>query len=295
MSRSNPPRTLGGILDASSAYLKRAGVSEPRLASEWLAARLLRCGRLELRSMLDQVLPEPLVDAMRRGMMRVAAGEPVQYVLGIWEFRGHTLRVDKRALIPRPETEQLVQLVLDSKNIWESPAPRIADYGTGSGCIAVSLAVERPQGIYLATDICEEALELARENAELNKVADRITFARGELADFLDPGVLDAIVSNPPYIPSREVDRLEQNVREHEPRKALDGGSDGLEVIRLLAEEATLALRNGGMLFLELSAEQQQGDTVSKYLREMGFDYVRIHRDHQGAERLLEATLADGV
>lgn len=295
MPPADAPKTLGGVLDAAAAFLAERKASEPRLAAEWLAARLLKCRRLDLRLRLDQALPEPLLDAMRRGVKRVAAGEPVQYVTGRWDFRGHPFTVDKRALIPRPETEQLVQLVLDDRSLWKTPNPRIVDIGTGSGCIAVSLAKERPQGRYLATDISPEALELASENAMLNGVAERIHFVPGELSDLLDPATVDAIVSNPPYIPSAVVDRLAPTVRDFEPRQALDGGADGMDVLRQVAEEATLALRNGGSLFLELSAEQHQAEAMGRYLRELGFDGVRAHRDLSGAERFLSATLAEGV
>jgi release factor glutamine methyltransferase len=227
--------------------------------------------------------------------MRVAAGEPVQYVVGRWEFRGHPMNVDRRALIPRPETEQLVQLVLDDPKLWRNPAPRIVDAGTGSGCIVVSLAKERPEGRYMATDISAEALELAKENAALNGVADSIVFVQGELSDFLEPYSVDAVVSNPPYIPSNLVDKLDVSVRDFEPRLALDGGSDGLDSLRQIAEEASMALREGGGLFLELSSEQEQGRSVSAFLRQLGFDDISPHRDLAGTERLLRAYLAAGV
>jgi len=291
-----PPRTLGGILDASAAFLAARKIDEPRLAAEWLAARLLRCGRLALHEKRAETLSEPLVEAMRRGIRRVASGEPVQYVVGRWEFRGHPMIVDRRALIPRPETEQLVQLVLDARDLWQNPAPLVVDIGTGSGCIAVSLALERPQGRYLATDISAEALALAAENARLNAVESRINFAPAELGDLLDdPGTVDIIVSNPPYIPSATVDKLGASVRDFEPRLALDGGPDGMGILRHIAEEATMALRNGGGLFFELSAEQQQAEAVEIYLRELGFENIRIDRDLAGARRFISARLAAGV
>jgi release factor glutamine methyltransferase len=295
MPPAEAPRTLGGILDASSAFLAARKAPEPRLAAEWLAARLLKCRRLDLHLKYRDLLPDALVDAMRRGVKRVAAGEPVQYVVGRWEFRGHPLIADRRALIPRPETEQLVQLVLDDRALWQSPTPRIVDIGTGSGCIAVSLAKERPQGRYLATDVSPDALALAKENAVLNGVGDRIAFAPGELSDLLDPATVDAIVSNPPYIPSAVVDGLAPTVRDFEPRVALDGGEDGMDILRQIAEEATLALRNGGGLFFELSAEQRQAEAMGKYLQELGFENIATHSDLAGAARFVSATLAAGL
>ncbi len=295
MPHPEAPRTLGGILTAATAFLAGRKAPEPRLAAEWLAARLLQCRRLDLHTRYEQILPETLVEAMRRGIKRVAAGEPVQYVVGRWEFRGHPFKVDRRALIPRPETEQLVELVLEDRVLWETPNPRIVDLGTGSGCIAVSLARERPQGLYLATDISEEALSLARENAALNRVEERIRFVPGDLSDLLDPASVDAIVSNPPYIPSAVVDGLAPGVKDFEPRIALDGGEDGMDVLRQIAEEATMALRNGGKLFLEVGAEQQQAAAIARFLDELGFDGIRPHRDLSGVERFVCATLAEGV
>ncbi len=287
--------TLGVVLDAATAYLKARGVAEARIAVEWLAARLLRCRRLDLRLRAEQPLAESQLEALRRGVRRVAKGEPVQYVVGRWEFRGHPLLVDRRALIPRPETEQLVQAVLDDRDLWSRPEPRVADVGTGSGCIAVSLARERPQGRYLATDVSAEALELAQANATLNGVAERIRFAQGDLADLIDPATLDAVVSNPPYIPSAAVERLAPTVRDFEPRVALDGGDDGLAVLRVVIEEASLALRSGGRLYLELGAENDQATAVSRALNELGFEQIVTRRDLSGAERFVCAVLAEGL
>ena len=289
------PKCLAEILKVSAAFLTAKGVQEPRLAAEWLAARLLKCKRLDLHAHGADILPEPLLDAMRRGVKRVAAGEPVQYVLGRWEFRGLPFIVDRRALIPRSETEELVQLVLDAKDLWQSPDARTVDIGTGSGCIAIAIAKERPLAKLLAIDPCEEALELARENAALNKVAERIVFAPQELSELLEPATADIIVSNPPYIPSAVVDALAPSVRDYEPRLALDGGPDGMAFLRSIAEEAALVLRNGGGLFLELSAEQNQARAMTRHLSELGFDRIATHRDTSGAERFISARLAEGL
>jgi release factor glutamine methyltransferase len=232
---------------------------------------------------------------MRRGVTRVAAGEPVQYVIGCWEFRGLSLITDKRALIPRPETEQLVELVLRSPQIRESEHPRIVDVGTGSGCIALALAKECPHAKILATDISEDALALARDNAARLGLTERITFVSATLDDILDPATVDILVSNPPYIPSKAVDSLAPSVRDHEPRLALDGGDDGLAILRSIAEEATFALRSGGGLFFELSAEHHQASAMTRYLTELGFEHITAHRDFANADRFLSATLAHGL
>ena len=288
-------KTLGEILKLSAAFLEGKGVTEARLSAEWLAARLLKCKRLELPLRYSEVLAEPLVEAMRRGVKRVAAGEPVQYVIGCWEFRGLSFLTDKRALIPRPETEQLVELVLRSPVMRESEHPRIVDVGTGSGCIALSIAHECPNAKVLATDISEDALALARDNAARLGLTHRVTFVSANLDDILESATVDILVSNPPYIPSKAVDALAPSVRDFEPRLALDGGEDGLDVLRSIAEEATFALRSGGGLFFELSAEHRQAAAMTRTLTELGFDNITAHRDFASSERFISATLALGV
>src|SRR5690554_4050454 len=208
---------LGRVLSAGADWLSARKIPEARMACELLAARLLRVPRLRLALMTDCPLPPPLLRAMRRGLRRLSEGEPVQYVLGEWEFRGHKLKVDRRALIPRPETEQLVQRVLDATRLWDIAEPRICDVGTGSGCIVLSLALERPNGRYTATDRDAVALELARENAEFLKVADRIEFAQGENFALAPPGSFDAVVSNPPYIATGVWRTLSRGIRDYEP------------------------------------------------------------------------------
>ena len=290
-----PSRTLRDILAAGERGLAARGVDEPRAAMEWLAARLYHCKRLDLRLREGEVPPPAVVEALRRGWKRLADGEPVQHIVGRWEFRGHPLKTDRRALIPRPETEQLVDLVLADAELWALPAPRILDIGTGTGCIALSLALERPQGRYIATDISAEALELARENATLNHVETVRFVETGDLSDLLDPGTVDAIVSNPPYIPSATVDALGRSVRDFEPRVALDGGPDGMAVLSSIAEEAAMALADGGRLFLELDAESGQAPKMANLLTSLGFESIATHRDYAGRERFVAARLAAGV
>ncbi|MCX7590051.1 MAG: peptide chain release factor N(5)-glutamine methyltransferase [Kiritimatiellae bacterium] len=285
----SPDRTLKRVLDAATGYLAGKGVEEPRLASELLAARLLRCKRLELVLKQDLVLEERLVEAMRRGIRRLAAGEPVQYVLGETEFMGHVFKVDSRALIPRPETELLVEEVLACKPLWATGRPRIVDVGTGCGCIVISLALARPQGVYAALDVSEKTLELARENALRLGVADRIGFFREELADFVEPGGVDAIVANLPYIPTAHIEKLPVHIREHEPRWALDGGPDGLLHISTLIGDATIALKPGGFLFLEIGHDQ--AERVHTLMHEGGFEQIVVTKDYAGHDRIVKGVL----
>ena len=295
---SAPPRTLGWSLDATAAFFRGHGVDSPRATAEWLAARLLRCARGELAARRESPLPEPLLAAMGRGARRIAAGEPLQYVIGQWDFRDLTLRTDRRALIPRPETEMLVDLALSSPRLRALEAPRVVDYGTGSGCIALALARAWPGARIVGLDVSEDALALARENAEALGLAGRVAFvnvATTPIDEIFEGGTLDAIVSNPPYIPAAAVDRLDRKVLDHEPRLALEGGPDGMAVLRQICEEASMLLAPEGELYLEVDAESGQAGPLSELLRELGIDPVRAHRDLAGRDRFLSASLSLGV
>jgi release factor glutamine methyltransferase len=227
---------------------------------------------------------------MRRGIKRVAAGEPVQYVIGEAGFMDYVFKVDARALIPRPETEVLVRKVLACESLWEHERPAIVDVGTGSGCIILSIAAARPQGRYLAIDVSDDALSLARENAEHLGLADRVIFSNQSLSDIIEPETLDAITANLPYIPTAAIDSLPTNVRQYEPQLALDGGTLGLDIIALVVEDASIVLRSGGMLFLEIGEEQ--GNAVKKMLQTAGFDDVSVEPDLNGRDRLVSGRLA---
>jgi release factor glutamine methyltransferase len=284
------PKTLRDLIELGDAYLTRHAVSDARGVCELLAARLFKCGRLELFRHAGDVPPERIVEALRRGLQRVARGEPVQYVLGQWDFRKLTLKVDRRALIPRPETEQLVDLVLNSEPLRRVAKPLVVDVGTGSGCIILSLARERPDGVFVGLDISADALALARENAALTGLAERVHFAESDGCGEFDPASVDALVSNPPYIPSHVVDGLERHIRDHEPRLALDGGPDGLAVYRALLLDAVMVLKPGGGVFFEIGDEQ--GPALRELLEAFGFVDVAVHRDLAGKDRFATGTLS---
>jgi len=279
--------TFGDLIQLGDAFLSRKNIPDARVACELLAARLCKCGKGELYRFLDTV-PEPrIVDALRRGIQRVAEGEPVQYVLGQWDFRSLTLTVDKRALIPRPETEQLVELVLRSEVAKNTPKPLVVDVGTGSGCIILSLAKEMQDGVFVGLDISPDALALATENAVRCGLRERVMFAEGDGCGEFDPASVDILVSNPPYIASAAVDRLAPQIRNHEPRVALDGGPDGFAVFRALALDAVMVLKPGGELFFEIS--EGQGRALRDLLEGHGFADVRILNDYAGLERYATA------
>jgi len=230
----------------------------------------------------------------------VADGEPLQYVLGEWDFRHLTLTVDRRALIPRPETELLVDLVLEAKELWYPSvaaaagrsvaipsSPLILDVGTGSGCIILSLATERPQGRYIAIDASTDALKLARANATRCGAADRVEFRHSHGCGEFPAGSVDAIVANLPYIPTAVVATLDRNVREHEPHLALDGGPDGLDIVRHVARDAVMVLRPGGWLFLEIGDEQ--GPATHDLLEHLGLVEISVLADLAGKTRFVRA------
>ena len=276
-------KTLGELIALGDAFLAKQKIPDSRVILELLAARLFKCGRLELYRHVDGVPEARIVDALRRGLQRVAKGEPVQYVLGQWDFRSLTLKVDKRALIPRPETEQLVELVLKSAQVKTASKPLVVDVGSGTGCIILSLAKEMRDGVFVGLDISPEALSLAKENAAFTGLEGRVMFAESDGCGEFDPASVDVLVSNPPYIPSHVVDGLAPHIREHEPRLALDGGADGLEVYRALLLDAVMVLKPGGGVFFEIGDEQ--GPAMRDMLEEYGFTDVAIIKDYAGKDR----------
>ena len=280
------------VVGKSAAFLASKGVPDSAVAAELLAARLLGVGRGFLSASLDRIAEERHLAAMRRGMARLAKGEPLQYVLGEWDFRTLTLKCDRRALIPRPETEGLVSLVLEwLRGSGRPGAPLVVDVGTGTGAIVLSLAKEYGgEATFLGTDVSEDAVALARENAERCSLADRVGFAVMDgLDDFDEPQCVDAIVSNPPYIESAVVDTLDPRVRDFEPRLALDGGATGLDFYDRYLADALNLLKSGGAVFFEIG--DTQGEAVRRMMESYGFGDIRIAKDLSGRDRYASATL----
>ena len=282
------------IIAKSSEYLEAKGVPDARVASELLAARLLRLGRGMLAGEMEKETPEKCVEAMRRGMARLVKGEPVQYVLGEWDFRTLTLKCDRRALIPRPETEELVTRVLShlrTRLPSSVSRPLVVDVGTGTGAIILSLAKEfKGDAIFLGTDVSEDAIALAKENAAKCGLAERVKFAVMDgLDEFDEPQCVDLIVSNPPYIESSVCETLDPRVKDFEPRLALDGGASGLEFYDRYLADAVNLLKPGGAVFFEIG--ESQGEAVKKLMFDCGFDDIRIEKDFAGHDRYAMAVL----
>ncbi|MBO7207487.1 MAG: peptide chain release factor N(5)-glutamine methyltransferase [Kiritimatiellae bacterium] len=277
----------------TDAYLESKNVPDARVASELMAARLLRSSRGFLNSFYEKEVPEKFLEAMRRAMRRLVAGEPLQYVLGEWDFRSLTLKCDSRALIPRPETEELVTRVLKWLKGNPSDEPRfIVDVGTGTGAIILSLAAEfKGPAVFLGTDISEAAVSLAKENAARCALDGLVKFTVMDgLDDFDEPEVVDVLVSNPPYIESAVCETLDPRVKDFEPRLALDGGVSGLDFYDRYLADALNILKPGGAVFFEIG--ENQGDAVAKLMEGYGFSDVRIEKDYSGLDRYAFAVLA---
>ena len=277
------------VISKGKEYLRQKGVPDADSAAECLAARLLACGRGFLVDSAEKEVSEGQLAAMRRGMKRLIAGEPLQYILAEWDFRTLTLKCDRRALIPRPETEELVTRVLKFLNGRENPV--VVDVGTGTGAIILSIAKEFPgKGIFIGTDVSPEAIALAKENAELCGLTDRVVLEQADgLDEFDEPEMFDVIVSNPPYIPTAVCETLDPRVKNFEPRLALDGGAEGLDFYNRYLDDAMNLLKPNGSVFFEIG--DGQGAALAARMREYGFTDIRIEKDYSGLERYASALL----
>lgn len=299
--------TIGGVLDAATRYLHRNLSSSPRLDAELLLAQILGLERAELRAESDREVGPCAVDAYNGLVARRGGHEPVAYILGRAYFRHLCLKVTPAVLIPRPETEELVEKALQSlrrKPPWgglAAPAvtqplatarPLVADIGTGSGAIALSIAQESELPV-LAIDSHKAALDVAVANAAAAGLDGLVDFRKADLLSGVPAGSLHLVVSNPPYIASNELSALDPDVRLFEPAFALDGGPDGLDVYRRLLPGAARALRPGGTLLLEVGHDQ--AGAVSGLAREAGFVLVLVHKDLSQKERIVEAVLPGAV
>lgn len=284
--------TVLRLMRWSGEYLEGKGVERGRLDAEHLLAHTLGVGRLQLYLQYDRPLERAELDRFRPLLRRRAEREPLQYILGRAAFRGLDLTVDRRVLIPRPETEVLVDEVL----AWTASQGRegltAVDVGTGSGAIALSLAVEGPFSRVVATDASEGALEVARANARALELEGRLDLRSGALFEPLGADErFDVVVSNPPYVAEAEVPGLEPEVGVWEPREALLGGPDGLTVLRGLVDGAVGHLEPGGLLALEVGAGQA-ALVLAEVEAQGAYDDVRVRRDLAGLERIVLARRA---
>ncbi len=288
------------VISKTTPFFEKNGIESPRLTIELLLAHLLKKKRLDLYLEFERELDEETLAKLREAVKRRASGEPLQYITGEAEFCGLKFMVDKRVLIPRPETELLVEtMVKKLKAADGSPGPAAAgkghglpttviDVGTGSGCIAIALAKSVPAVEVYSVDESQGALEVARANARLHKVEKNIRFLESDLLEALPDGLrADAIVSNSPYIADGELVKLPKEVRDFEPVRALAAGEDGLKVIRRLVMSTKRFLSPSGFVALEIGAGQCAA--VAELFGNEGYVVIEVVKDLQGHERVIVA------
>lgn len=281
-------RAVAEVVRLSTEYLRERGLETPRLDAELLVGHALGLSRIELYTHHDRPVLESELVACRELLRRRAAREPVAQIIGEWGFRGLRLAVDRRVLVPRPETELLAGRCLELLAGVSAEAPRVLDVGTGSGAIAIAIAVEHPGAVVTACDLSPGALELAGANAVRNRVALELVVS--DLLAAFAGRRFDLIVSNPPYVAEAELDRLEPEVVEYEPRQALVAGESGDELLLGLAAGAPECLEPGGWIALECGAGQPPA--VAAALTASGFERVRTWADLAGIERFVEGRWA---
>lgn len=294
--------TVKAALDWTRGYLERHGDEHPRLSAEWLLCAATGLSRVELYVNYDRPLEPAELATLRGGVQRRGRGEPLQYVTGEMGFRHIVLKCAPGVLIPRPETEVLVDEVLayvderfgEAARVAGPDSPRLLEVGTGTGCISLSIASERPGTSLVATDISPDAVALATRNRDALGLEDRVQIVETDLAagvEGADAGAFCALVSNPPYIPSAQMELLPHEVGGFEPALALDGGPDGLDVFRQLVGLATRALAPGGLLACELHEDCLDAAAALPEVR-ASFEDVRIVPDLTHRPRVLLARLA---
>lgn len=288
--------TVRTILGWTAGYLERNGSATARLDAELLLARVLGCDRLRLFLDHDRPLGDPERDRFRELVRLRAAGRPVAYLLGEREFYSLRFAVDERVLIPRPETEHLVDAALERLGHAVARGrerPWVLEVGTGSGCVAAAIARQQPAARVVATDLSRRALEVARANLASCGVGERVRLVAADALEAFSgaAGGFDLIVSNPPYVAASELAALPRDVREHEPVEALHGGADGLGVYRRIAEGARRVLAAGGAVVVELGAGRRPG--VEAVFREAGFGSIHVNRDYNRVDRVLMARGGD--
>ena len=284
---SNTDWTYRRILDWTQDALKKHGSDSPRVEAEVLLSHAAGCQRILLYTRLDDPTPEAVRTAMRGLVQRRIKAEPVAYLVGKREFFSLPFEVSKDTLIPRPETETLVMAALG----WLEEHPgrrRVAEVGTGSGCVAVALAKHCEDAVVSAVDVSPGATAVAAKNVETNGVSDRVSVVEGDLLGPLGRESFDVLVSNPPYVKSGEIAGLDADVRAHEPRLALDGGDDGLDVVRRLIDEGAAAVEAGGLLAVEVDPGQM---AACRGLIDgsAAWGEFAVLKDANGAERVFTA------
>jgi release factor glutamine methyltransferase len=286
--------TIQKLLNWIAGFLKEKNIDSPRLSAELLLSHVLSLKRIELYTRFDMVVEQQQLSILRDLVRRAGRNEPVPYLVGKTEFYSIELEIAPDCLIPRPETELLVERAIEFLRKRQGPQ-LVCDLCTGSGCIAVAIAKNFPDAHITATDISDTALSVAARNIEKHALKDRIDPLCGDLFDpivpQLDTSQFDLIVCNPPYVSTSEYEALEPNVKEYEPRLALHAGPDGLDIYKRIAEKADAFLKPGGALMLEIG--YAQGPAVRQLLESSApFTNIKIEKDFQNNDRIVTASKA---
>ncbi len=276
--------TLLNILNKTTAYFEKYEVEHARLDAELLLAHVLKCQRMQLYLNFERPMEENTLQELRPLLKRRASREPIQYIIGTTGFMDFELFTDKRALIPRPETEELIELI--SQDFAQKKAPMtVLDLGTGTGAIACALARLFPECKVVATDISSETLELARKNGEHLNLQDQIDFVESDWFDAVK-GSFDLIVSNPPYLSDAELLEVQPELRNFEPERALTSGETGMEAIEILLSQGSKFLNPGGALYLETGCEQESA--IQSFSRNLGVEFqLECLPDMNGKQRFV--------
>ncbi len=283
--------TVQKLLNWITDYFTKEGIVDARLSAEMLMSEILGKQRIQLYTDFEEVVPKSQLDKLHGLIKRAAAHEPVAYLIGRTEFYSLEIQVNEHTLIPRPETEQLVEKAIDFLRTRKNKQ-RVLDLCTGSGCIAVAIAKNFPAADIIATDICESALKVAAKNIENHQLTDQVTLLQGNLFDpvipQLDTSAFDLIVSNPPYVSTAEFEKLDKNVKDHEPKLALLAGEQGLDIYRKIAAQVDQFLKPDAALIMEIGYEQ--GPAVKNMLENLRcFNEIKIEKDFRKLDRIVIA------
>ena len=282
--------TVLEVIQKSGEFLERKGVESPRLQIELILEHVLKLPRLELYLNFERPITEKETEALRECVRRRGQREPLQHILGTTSFCGIEIKSGPQALVPRPETESLAELAW--KRLWklaetgESASPKVLEVGVGTGCVSIAIATNAPSASIVGVDCSAEALDLARENVTACDLGTRVSLVESDaFAGLPDGDEFDLVVSNPPYIPSAEIETLAPEVRDHDPRAALDGGGDGLDFYRMLAEHGAIWLRPTGAMLLEFG--DGQAAALQEIFSHRGWIVDAVERDLSDKERFI--------
>lgn len=280
--------TVLEAIQKSADFLGKKSVDSPRLQTELLLAHLLKMPRMNLYLNFERVLTNEETGALRELVKRRGQREPLQHIVGSTNFCGIEIAVNKNALVPRPETELLAEAGWNFLSTINHQSSTALDFGTGTGCISITLAAKCPNAKNFALDVSADAIALAKQNAEKNKFAGRIEFVQGNgFAALPQNFQFDLLISNPPYIPTTEIETLQPEVKNFDPRTALDGGTDGLDFYRMFATQAKPFLKSEGKIMLEFG--DGQAEAIRKIFEAENWIVEEIKSDYSQRERILIA------